>query len=327
MNAKRVGVLLNLPLAVAALSLCATVSAQTWPARPISIVVGTPPGGGFDAYARTITERFSRSLGQQVLVDNKPSAAANVGAEYVAKSAADGYTLLVGSAALIEINPLTFSGLRWKLADFRPIIKGVEAPLVFVTHPKIPARNFPQFAAWLKSNRGKIAYASFSPGTPSHFLGYQLNERLAAEMVHVPYKGSGPQVNDLIGGHVLLGFTQVQTALPHVKAGRLNALATTGAARFPSMPDVPTFEELGEKDFITTIWFGLFARATVPDAVHRRLVEAAKVTHTDPETRAALERQGFQVSGETDPEFSAGIKARSERWARLIKASGFKSEE
>ncbi|OGA68820.1 MAG: hypothetical protein A3G81_17395 [Betaproteobacteria bacterium RIFCSPLOWO2_12_FULL_65_14] len=327
MNAQRIGVMLNVLMTFAALGLSAAVTAQTWPTRPITIVVGTPPGGGFDAYARTITDRLSRSLGQQVLVENRPSAGANMSAEYVAKTTADGYTLLVGSAALIEINPLTFSGLRWKVADFRPIIKGVEAPLVFVTHPKIPARNFAQFAAWLKSNRGKVAYASFSPGTPSHFLGYQLNERLAAEMVHVPYKGSGPQVSDLLGGHVLLGFTQVQTALPHIKTGKLNALATTGAARYPSMPDVPTFEELGEKDFIATIWFGLFAPAAVPETVYRRLVEAAKVTHADPETRAALERQGFQVSGQTDPEFSAGIRARSERWARLIKASGFKSQE
>ena len=327
MNAKRIGVVLKILMTVGGLAVCTAATAQAWPLRPVTIVVGTPPGGGFDAYARTIIDRLSRGLGQQVLVDNKPSAAANLSAEYVAKTAADGYTLLVGSAALMEINPLTFSDLRWKLADFKPIIKGVEAPLVFVIHPKIPARNFAQFAAWLKSNRGMIAYASFSPGTPSHFLGYKLNERLAAEMVHVPYKGSGPQVNDLLGGHVLLGFTQVQTALPHVKAGKLIALGTTGAARYPSMPDVATFEELGEKDLTATIWFGLFAPAAVPDPVYRRLVEAARAAHADPETRAALERQGFQVSGETEPEFSAGIRARSERWAGIIKATGFKSQE
>lgn len=314
-------------MGIAAASVCGAAGAQTWPTRPVTIVVGTPPGGGFDAYARSIAEPFSRSLGQQVLVENRPSAGANISAEYVARVPADGHILLVGSAALLEINPLTFSNMRWKPADFRPIIKGVEAPLVFVTHPKIPARNFAQFAAWLKSNRGRIAYASYSPGTPSHFLGYQLNERLAAEMVHVPYKGSGPQVNDLLGGHVLLGFTQVQTALAHVKAGKLIALGTTGTARYPAMPDVPTFEEMGEKELSTAIWFGLFAPAAVPEPVYRRLVEAAKTAHADAATRAMLERQGFQVSGETEPELSAGIKARSARWARIVKATGFKSEE
>jgi len=312
---------------VAAAVFTAEVAAQTWPSRPITIVVGTPPGGGFDAYGRSIQESFGRNLGQQVLVENRPSAAANLSAEYVAKSAPDGYTLLVGSAALIEINPLAFTDLRWKPADFKPIIKGVEAPLVFVIHPKIPARDFAQFVTWVKANRGKLAYASFSPGTPSHFLGYQLNERLGAEMVHVPYKGSGPQVNDLLGGHVLLGFTQVQTALPQVKAGKLIALATTGATRFPAMPDIPTFEELGEKDLTATIWFGLFAPVAVTDPVYRRLVQAARAAHADPDTRASLERQGFQVSGETDPEFSAGIRARAARWGRVIQATGFKAQE
>ena len=316
-----------LGLAVAAAFYSAAAAAQVWPTRPITIVVGTPPGGGFDAYARSIQESLARNLGQQLLVENRPSSAANLSAEYVAKAAPDGYTLLVGSAALIEINPLAFSDLRWKPADFRPIIKGVEAPLVFVTNPKIPARDFAQFVTWVKSNRGKLAYASFSPGTPSHFLGYQLNERLGADMVHVPYKGSGPQVNDLLGGHVLLGFTQVQTALPQVKAGKLNALGITSATRFAAMPDVPSFEEMGEKELTATIWFGLFAPAAVPEPVVRRLVQAGRAAHADLDTRTSLERQGFQVSGETDPEFSAGIRARAARWGRIIQATGFKAQE
>jgi tripartite-type tricarboxylate transporter receptor subunit TctC len=211
-------------------------------------VIGVPPGGAIDAYARTVGEHMARTLGQPVIVENKAGAGGNIATEAIARAPADGYTIWVGTQAMTEIYPISYDNLRWKMDDFVGVMKGVEAPLVLVVHASVPAKNLTELVAWVKANPGKVSYASFSPGTPSHFLGHQLNERLGLDMNHVPFKGSAPQTQNLVGGHVLLGFAQVQTALPHIKDGKLRALATTGAARWRQLPDVPTLAELGYKD-------------------------------------------------------------------------------
>jgi len=299
--------------------------AQAWPAKPLTIVVGTPPAGATDAYVRTVAEFMSGTLGQPVLVENKPGANGNISAEQVLRAPADGYTIWMGTQSMTEINPSAFPGLRWKLDDFVGIIKGVEAPLVLIVHPDVGARSLADLGAWLKAHPDKAAYASFSPGTPSHFLGFQLAERLGVPMTHVPYKGSAPQVQAILGRHVLLGFTQLQTAVPHVKEGRLAALATTGKTRWRQLPEVPTLAELGREDLSATIWFGLFARRGMPDDVYRRIVDAAVKAHADPAVKMRLVAMGFDVPGLTDPEFTAGIRDSQRRWAAIVKATGFKA--
>ena len=299
--------------------------AQAWPAKPLTIVVGTPQAGATDAYVRTVAEFMSGTLGQPVLVENKPGANGNISAEQVLRAPADGYTIWMGTQSMTEINPSAFPGLRWKLDDFVGIIKGVEAPLVLIVHPDVGARSLADLGAWLKAHPDKAAYASFSPGTPSHFLGFQLAERLGVPMTHVPYKGSAPQVQAILGRHVLLGFTQLQTAVPHVKEGRLAALATTGKTRWRQLPEVPTLAELGREDLSATIWFGLFARRGMPDDVYRRIVDAAVKAHADPAVKMRLVAMGFDVPGLTDPEFTAGIRDSQRRWAAIVKATGFKA--
>ena len=210
--------------------------------------------------------------------------------------------------------------------DFLPLIKGVESSPVLVTHPSVPAKTLTELVAWVKSNPGKLSYASWSPGTPSAFLGYQLTERFGLDLTHVPYRGSAPQTTDLIAGHQLLGFAQMQSTVPAVRAGQLTAIATTGSSRSRLLPDVPTFAELGYPDFTATVWFGLLVRSGTPPEAVAQLLEAAKKAHSDQEIRAKLEAQGFDVSGQSGPEFVAGIRAQIARWGRIAKATGFKAE-
>ena len=293
----------------------------------IRVVIGTVPGGAIDPYARMIAEHMSRTLGQPIIVENKPGASGTLAAEYVANAPADGTILWLGTQAFTEINPNAFPHSRWSLDQFRPIIRGVEAPLAFIIHPSVPADTFGEFIAWAKANRGKLSYSSYQAGTPSHFLGFQMNEKFDLDLTHVPYRGSGLQVTGLLGGHSLFGFAQVNSSLPHVRSGKLKALATTGPTRDRSMPQVPTFAELGYPDFTAKVWFGLLVKEGVPEDVFKRLTEAAKAAHADPAVKAKLEAQGFEVSGETGPQLKSEIKQQLERWGRLVKASGFSIED
>jgi tripartite-type tricarboxylate transporter receptor subunit TctC len=300
-------------------------AAQVWPERPVTLVVPTVAGGAPDTYARALAETLSRGTGGTFVVDNKPAAAGNLAAESVARAAADGYTLLVGTQALNTINPATFSQLRWKPENFTPLVKGVEAPLVLVAHPSVPARDFTELVKWLQAERGKVAYASFSAGTPSHFLGYMLNERIKANMVHVPYKGSAPQVNDLLGGQVHIGFTQLATAEPHLRSGRLRALAVTSAKRVKSLSQVPTMAEVGYQDLTSSVWFGLLMPAAIPKPVQDLILRSAIAAHADAGLRARLEAMGFEMADEAGTVFAKAIETESIRWQRVVKATGFKA--
>lgn len=299
--------------------------AQTWPSKTVTLVVGTPAGGSVDVYARTLAEHLAKHTGGTFVVENKPGANGNISAEQVVRAPADGHTLWMTTQAMMTINPSAYSGLRWKQSDFVPIAKGIESPLVLVTHPSLPVRNLEDLAKWASANPGKAAYASFSPGTPSSFLGFQLNERLNIDMVHVPYSGSAPQITDLLGGQVPLGFTQLQAALPHVKTGKLKAIATTGPTRTPFLPDVPTLKELGHADLSSTVWFGVAVRAGTPAPVVKAISEAVVKVQSDPEYRAKLEAMGFDVPRESGDAFAATIARETERWAKVIKATGFQA--
>jgi tripartite-type tricarboxylate transporter receptor subunit TctC len=294
--------------------------------RPIRVIVGTAPGGAIDPYARLISEHMAKSLGRIIIVENKPGASMNMAAEFVVNAPADGNLILIGTQGSTEINPSVRRDAKWSLDDFIALIRGVTAPLVLVAHPSVPARTLPELVTWIKKNPGKLSYSSYDAGTPSHFLGFQLNERFGLDLVHVPTRGSGPQATDLMAGHVLFGFAQMQSTLAHIKAGKLNAIAATSGGRSRFLPDVPTFAELGHPEFTANVWYGLMVRTGTPPGLVESLLNAAKAAHDDPGVRAKLEAQGFDISGQNGPEFAADIKAQIERWARLVKAAGFKAE-
>ncbi len=309
---------------VAGLGIAGGACAQ-WPAKPIALVVGSAPGSAPDVYARAISEPMGRLLGQTVIVDNRTGANGNIAAEWVVRAPADGYALWVPAQSQLEINPSAYADLRWKPADFAAVIKGVEAPNVLVTHPSVPAKTLAEVVAWVKANPGKVSFASFSPGTISHFLGHQMNERFGLDMTHITFKGSGPQVQSLLGGHVQLGFSQIQTGLPHILSGKLNGIAVTGATRWRQLPAVPSFAELGYPEFTASTWFGLVARAGTPPEVLARIIEAAKAAHAEPAMRERLEQMGFDVAAVSGAEFAASARAGEERWAKVVKATGFRA--
>jgi tripartite-type tricarboxylate transporter receptor subunit TctC len=312
-------------LIVASVMVPLAAVAQAWPSRPVTLIVGVPAGGALDPFARVLADQLSKVTGGTFVVENKPGANGNLSAEAVLKAPADGHTLWIGTQSMMTINPSAFSQLRWKPSDFKPIIKGVEAPLVLVTHPSVPAKTFAELVDWIRKPESKASYASFSPGTPSHFLGYQLNERLKADMVHVPYKGSGPQVTDILGGQVPLGFTQLASAIPHILTGRLHAFAVTGPERSRFLPQVPTLAELGQKDLGTTIWFGLFAPANTPATILEAVRSAALKAKADAGYRTRLEALNFDVPDEAGAAFERSIASETVRWAALVKATGFKA--
>ena len=296
-------------------------------AQSLKFVIGLPAGGAIDGYARVVADPIGQALGRPVIIENRPSASGNLAALYTAQAPADGATIWVGTMANTEITPHVFDNLRWSMRDFLPLVKGVQSPLVLVTHPSVPARSLDELVAWLRANPGKHAYSSYSAGTPSHFLGAQFTEKFGLDLAHVPFPGSGPQAINLIGGHALFGFAQVQSVLPHVQAGKLNAIATTSEARFRSFPDTPTFRELGYPEFSVGVWFGLLVRAATPPDIATKLRDAAVAVHAQQNYRDLLIPQGYDMADQHGDDFAAAIAAGSQRWARLVRATGFKASE
>jgi tripartite-type tricarboxylate transporter receptor subunit TctC len=269
---------------------------------------------------------MTATLGRPVIIEVKAGANGNIAAQWVVDGPADGSIAWVGAQSMIEINPSTYKNLRWKASDFIPVIKGIETPLVLVAHPSVPAKTFDEWVKYAKANRGKLTYANYGPGTISHFLGYQVSERFDLDLIQVPYRGNAPQMVDLLAGHALNGFTQLQSAVEPARNGTLRALVSSGAKRSPLLPDVPTLAELGHDDLTAIAWFGLLLKTGTPPDVVKRFEAAAIAAHADPAVRAKLEAQGFDVSGQTGPAFKQSIDAQFERWAKIVKATGFSAE-
>lgn len=310
---------------------CATLTAASTAAlaqsNTIHFIVGTAPGGAIDPYARLIADPMAKALNQTAIVEYKPGANGNSSAQFIVDQPADGQYVWVGTQAFTEINPSAFTNQRWSIDDFVPFIRGVEAPLVFVVHPDVPAKTFAEFLAWAKQNKGKLSYASYQPGTPSHFLGYQLNEKFDLDLTHVPYRGSGLQATALVAGHSQFGFAQLSSTVQQHQNGTLRILAVTGKTRNKLIPDVPTFEKLGYPDFTARVWFGLLVKKGTPADLVSRYTEAAKIAHADPDVREKLQAQGFDVVAETGPQLLPNIKEQIVRWGKLVKASGFSAED
>jgi tripartite-type tricarboxylate transporter receptor subunit TctC len=318
-------------LRVGAAALCLSIAglgaqAVAQSSGPIRLAVGAPAGGSIDTYSRIIAEHMAATLGRPVIIEIKSGANGNIAAQWVLDGPADGSQVWVAGQSMIEVNPSTYKNLRWKRSDFIPVIKGIETPLVLVAHPSVPAKTFEEWVAYAKANRGKLSYANYGPGTLSHFLGYQVNERFDLALTQVPYRGNAPQMVDLLAGHALFGFTQLQSAAEPSRSGLLRALVSSGPKRSALLPDVPTLADMGLADFTATAWFGLLLKSGTPDEVVKRLEAAAIAAHADPAVKAKLAAQGFDVSGQTGAAFNESIDVQFERWAKIVKATGFSAD-
>lgn len=299
---------------------------RAYPARPIRIVVPFTPGGGADTVARTVSQKMSEGLAQQMVVDNRVGADGNIGTEMVARAAPDGYTILLGYVGNLAIGPamqrkLPFDPVR----DFAAITELAIAPNILVVNPAVPARTFPEFIAYVKSNPRKVNFASAVVGSPGYLAGEFLNRAAGIEMLHIPYKGASQAIVDVIGGQVQAMFG-VSTVLPHIHAGRLRALATTGAKRSTLLPQVPTIAESGFPRFEASAWYGLLAPAHTPQAAITRLNEEAVRALKTPEVKDRLEAAGFDIVSSTPAAFADYIKSEIKKWQEIVSASGAKAE-
>jgi tripartite-type tricarboxylate transporter receptor subunit TctC len=304
----------------------ATALAQEYPAKPIRVVVPFPPGGGTDLMARSVMQKLGESLGATMIIDNRGGAGGSIGSDIVAKSPADGYTLLIISGAH-AINPSLYPKLPYdSVRDFAPVTMFTSGPGLLVVHPSVPAKTVKEFIALAKSRPGQLNYASAGIGTPPHLAGELFKTMAGVDIVHVPYKGNGPAYTDLIGGHVSVMFPTIPTAIPHVRAGKLRALAVTTRSRTPIAPELPPISESGVPGYDVSSWYGLLAPAGTPAAVVSRLQrEIAKVLRS-PDVGEKLTAQGLDLVGSTPDAFAAVIKSEIMKWAKVVKASGARAD-
>lgn len=311
-------------LALAALGLCAAATAawaqaQAWPSRPVTIVVPFPPGGTTDVLARALAEKLTLSLGQTVIVESKPGAGATLGADYVAKSRPDGHTVLMG-AVHHTIAPAVFKKLAYDLQkDLAPVTTVAMVPNVLVVNAANPARHVAELVAQARAQPGRLNYGSNGNGTAQHLIGTQFEHANGIQLGHIPYKGSGPLVTDLIGGQVTMSFDTVTPVLPHIQSGKLKALAVTTGKRSSALPDVPTLQEAGLKDFDIGTWFGLLAPAATPkDVIARLNAETVKILQS-PDFRQRMAAIGAEPVGNSSEQMAQQIKADVEKFAKLVK--------
>jgi tripartite-type tricarboxylate transporter receptor subunit TctC len=302
-------------------------SGQSYPNRPVRFIVPFAPGGSTDTLARTVGQKLGEALGEQVVVDNRSGGNGNIGTDLVAHAAPDGYTILLGYIANLAIGPSLYAKLPFDpVKDLAPVTQLAVAPNILVVHPSVPAKNFKEFIAYAKANPQKVNFASAAVASPGHLAGELLNHAAGIHMQHVPYKGSGQAVVDLVGGQVQVMVSGMSSVMPHIKAGRLRALAVTGAQRSPAVPDIPTIAESGFPKFEATAWYGVLVPARTPKAVvtrlHDEIVRALKM----PDVKERLESVGFEIVGSTPEAFGAYIKSEIVKWAPVVKASGAKAD-
>ena len=308
-----------------AFALALPALAQEYPSKPIRMVVGFPPGGGTDVVARILTPRYSELLGQQVVIENRPGATGTVAAGQVARTAPDGYTIMMGHVSVNAIAPAMFSSLSYDvLKDFAPIGIAAAVPHFVTVHPSLKASSLKELIAYMKANPG-MTFPSAGNGSMPHLAGEIFCSLAGVKMVHVTYKGSGQSMQDLLGGQHLVAFDTMPASAPHVRSGKLRALATSSAARLPAFADVPTAEEAGLAGYQVITWYGVFAPAGTPPAIVGRLhADLVKAMQT-PDVRAKLEGIGADGTVSRSPEeFAALVRADTARYAKIVKDIGLK---
>jgi tripartite-type tricarboxylate transporter receptor subunit TctC len=312
-------------LLVASIGVSEPVIAQQYPARPVRMLVGFPPGGGTDIVGRIIAQKLSENLGQQVVVENRGGATGMLAAELAAKAPPDGYTLMMAHIAAISILPSLYSKMSYDaLKDFAPITLAAIGPNLLVVHPSVPVKNVRELIALAKARPGQLQYASPGSGSVQHLSGELFKLQAKVDMLHVPYKGSGQSIVDLIAGHVQLDFDSVPPVLPHVRSGRLRALAVTSEKRFSILPDIPTVSEGGVPGFDMSTWWGLVAPAAVSkDIIARLQSETVKLLRqTDVKEKIAF--AGADTIGNTPEQFGAFIRSETAKYARIVKDANIK---
>jgi tripartite-type tricarboxylate transporter receptor subunit TctC len=306
----------------------ASAAAQSWPAKPVHIVVAYPPGGGIDILARQLADKLSSAWGQPVVVENKPGANTILAADTVAKSAPDGYTVLMTSDATFSINPHLYKKLPYDAQHgFAPVTMLVLLQQLLIANPALPANTLAQLIEYAKKNPGKVNYASYGSGSQPHLSGEMLKYKAGIDLVHVPYKGISLAVPAVIAGEVQLTFAGIASSMGPLKGGRIKALAIGGTKRSPLLPEVPTFAELGYPEVETHAWFGLFLPAGSPEAAVEQLYERTKTILDEPEFRQKqLVAKGYEVVGSSPNEFAAYMKKDFESRGRAVKISGARAE-
>jgi tripartite-type tricarboxylate transporter receptor subunit TctC len=312
-------------LALLALVVASTAAAQAFPNRPVRFIVGFTPGGGVDINARLLAIKLSEQLGQQVVVENKPGAGTNIANEYVAKSSADGYTLLFNSAAF-AVNLALYRNPPYALRDFAPVSVFSESVNLLVVSASLPARTLQDLVAMARERPGSLNYSSAGAGTTQHMAAELFKLKSGTDIVHVPYKGSAPALTALIAGEVQLSFSNTVAINQHVRAGRLRALAVAGARRSDLMPEVPTMKEAGVEGVEVPLWFGLLAPAGTPRDVVQLLAANVGKAARSPDIRQKLVDQGADPVGNTPEEFERQLRDEVARWIEVVKVSGAKAE-
>ncbi len=310
--------------AVALFSVSALAGAA-FPDRPIKLIIGFPPGGPLDTHARLLMDKLQQTLGQPIVIDYKSGAGGSVGAEFVAKAPADGYTLLVANTGTMVINPPLYTSLPYQtLRDFAPIARTAQQPLALVINNDVPAKTLAEFIAYAKKNPGKINYGSAGNGGISHLVPEMFKQAAGLDLLHVPYKGTSPAFVDLLGGQVQFMAESIPQVSQYVKAGKVRALAITGAERNSALPDVPTMAEAGVKNFVVVGFYGILAPVNTPKDVVAKLSQALRETLDSPDVKMRMVQSGADPAYLDAEKFSAYLHAESGRWAAAVKAAGVK---
>lgn len=303
------------------------LAAESWPARPIRLVVPFPPGGGADASARILVPKLGDGTGQQWVVDNRGGAAGNIATEIVANAAPDGYTVLLGFATALTVNPTLYPKLTDVGRTLQPVGKFASAQYVLVVHPTVKANSVAEFITLAKSAPGRFNYSSAGVGSPLHLAAAMFGFRAGVDIVNVAYKGGGPAAAALLAGEVNLLFGSVPATLPHVRAGKMRALASTGQRRLAIAPELPTIAESGFPGFDVSAWYGLLVPANTPKAVVSRIFDEIQKGVKPADVAEAFGRQGLEIETSRSPEaFAAEIRAETAAWAKVIKAANIKPE-
>jgi tripartite-type tricarboxylate transporter receptor subunit TctC len=307
-----------------ALPVVSTAQAQTFPTKPVTLVVPFPPGGPTDAMARTLAAEIKDHLGQPMIVENRAGAGGNIGADYVARAEADGHTLLFGTSGPLAINASLYRKINYDpVKSFTPVIQIGHLPNILVVNPTVPAKDVRELIAYAKAHPGKLSYASSGNGASSHLAGVLFNGIAGTDLQHIPYKGTGPALNDLLGGQVSMSFTDVLTALPYVKAGKLRALGIATAQRSQALPDLQTLAEQGVTGYDVSVFFGIVAPAGTPPATVAKLNKAFADALATPKVKQLFASQGLEPAPSSTPEqLGKYIGAQVTKWSSVVKQSG-----
>jgi tripartite-type tricarboxylate transporter receptor subunit TctC len=301
--------------------------AQGWPTKPVRFIVPYPPGGTSDILARTIGDKLTAALGQTVVVENKPGANGNVGADYVAKAAPDGYTFLLADIGAIAISPSVYPSLPFDpVRDFAPVTMVAYSPHILAVYPGVEAKSVAELVALAKSKPGKLNYAASSTGSAPHLAGVEFAQRAKIDWSYIPYKGGAQAITDVVGGQADVLFNGMLATYPHVKGGKLRILAVSSANRLASIPDVPTVAESGYPGFETGSWQGILAPPGTPPEIVRKLGGEVQKILATPEMKEKLAAQGADVRVTTGPELASFIGKERDRWAKVVKEAGIKAE-